>query len=142
VIDDLVFENANEPRPLRAATGECVVRLQRGQQRLLHYVFRECRVAQAEQGIAEEGIAMPIYPRARIGRGQRRGLCFMSDGRLRFVSHRNWLPQSGKSIPRLTAFVENDARLDVDDWSHSFRASVNVIVTSLARVRQLILLNA
>jgi len=42
----------------------------------------------------------------------------------------------------LTAFVENDARLDVDDWSHSFRASVNVIVTSLARVRQLILLNA
>ena len=66
VIDDLVFQDSDQPRSLRAAALEVFVSLQRREKSLLHRIFGSGIVSQSEYGIPEKIIAMVVQPTTRI----------------------------------------------------------------------------
>src|SRR5690348_7690112 len=67
MIDYLMFENANEPRSLRATPFELFVGLERGEKSFLHGVFGGGIVAQTKNGVFEKVVAMVVQPTTRIG---------------------------------------------------------------------------
>ena len=57
-VDDLVLEDAGKPGPQRGAAGEAIRALHCGQQSLLYDVVGAARIAQMEQCVTIEVIAM------------------------------------------------------------------------------------
>jgi hypothetical protein len=72
-ICDLVFEDADEPCPLRAAPGESFVSLKRSDECLLHDIFCLRLIAQTEGCVPVKVVSMQINPNRRVGRGLCRG---------------------------------------------------------------------
>src|SRR5215213_3740641 len=68
MIDDLVFQNPNEPGALRSAPLKFFVSFECSEKSLLHGVFRGGIVAQSKNGILEKIIAVVVQPTTRIGR--------------------------------------------------------------------------
>src|SRR6185369_1106687 len=68
MIDDLVFQNPDEPGALRSAPLKFFVGFECCEKSLLHGVFRGGIVAQSKNGILEKVIAVVVQPTTRIGR--------------------------------------------------------------------------
>src|SRR5690242_19799802 len=68
VIDDLVFQNPDEPRALRSAPLKFFVSFECSEKSLLHSVFRGGIVPQSKNGILEKVIAVVVQSTTRIGR--------------------------------------------------------------------------
>src|SRR5215813_11862001 len=68
MIDDLVFQNPDEPGAFRSAPLKFFVSFECGEKSFLHGVFRGGIVAQSKNRILEKIIAVVVQPATRIGR--------------------------------------------------------------------------
>src|SRR4029079_4090254 len=68
VIDDLMFENPDQPGALRSTSLEFFVSFQRCEKSFLHGVFGGSIVAQSENRVLEKVVAMVVEPTTRVGR--------------------------------------------------------------------------
>src|SRR5689334_21883668 len=68
VVDNLMLEDPNQPRSLRAAPFKLFISFQGCEESFLHGIFRSGIVAKAENGVLEKIIAVIVQPTTRIGR--------------------------------------------------------------------------
>jgi hypothetical protein len=66
MIDDLMFQNSDEPGALRSTPLKFFISLERGEKSFLHGVFGGVIVAQSKNGILEKVITVVVQPTTRI----------------------------------------------------------------------------
>ncbi len=68
MIGDFVFHDADEPRAFRTASLKIFVSLDSDEKCFLNDVFGGSLIAQSEDGVLEQVVAMLIEPRCTVGR--------------------------------------------------------------------------
>ena len=72
MVEDLVFQDSDQPALFRTSSSESFTTFERGQKGFLNHVLGFRRVAQTDESKLEEGVAMLLHPTFGVRQARRR----------------------------------------------------------------------